>query len=339
MANLVRNVVDSAITLADSSFHDVVGLTGQQWYRLEATRAVNQAIGRVIRHRMDFGAILLCDQRFGSSDLKAQLSAWIRPRIRTFSTIGPLLKEMVGFYRNAEASFPYDRTDPGSGLKPGAEASATSAAPLKLSTVVSSEHALSYKPRTVVQRKITQEGSVPEHVDLSAYSSQESSRCGSQARDIFSGDFRETINFNELNAAAESDPLPRPVNDPPASKKRKITIISSAQRAQMDLAKIRPPACCADQEATACESDQQGKDRKATAKDYLNKVRDNLQGPRFTSFKTAIQCYKRDKDFHQLVPKLKDLLLKDGVDKQLFRGQCIRQSLFQCCLTLFIIYH
>ena len=39
------------------------GLTGQEWYRQQATRAVNQAIGRVIRHKQDFGAILLCDNR------------------------------------------------------------------------------------------------------------------------------------------------------------------------------------------------------------------------------------------------------------------------------------
>jgi len=40
------------------------GLTGQQWYTLEAVRAVNQAVGRVIRHRNDFGAIILLDQRW-----------------------------------------------------------------------------------------------------------------------------------------------------------------------------------------------------------------------------------------------------------------------------------
>jgi hypothetical protein len=33
-------------------------LTGREWYRQQASRAVNQAIGRVIRHRQDFGAIL-----------------------------------------------------------------------------------------------------------------------------------------------------------------------------------------------------------------------------------------------------------------------------------------
>ena len=39
-------------------------LTGDAWYSQQASRAVNQAIGRVIRHRHDYGAIILCDDRF-----------------------------------------------------------------------------------------------------------------------------------------------------------------------------------------------------------------------------------------------------------------------------------
>lgn len=39
-------------------------LTGETWYTQQASRAVNQAIGRVIRHRHDYGAIILCDDRF-----------------------------------------------------------------------------------------------------------------------------------------------------------------------------------------------------------------------------------------------------------------------------------
>ena len=39
-------------------------LSGQEWYAQQATRAVNQAMGRVIRHRHDYGAIILADERF-----------------------------------------------------------------------------------------------------------------------------------------------------------------------------------------------------------------------------------------------------------------------------------
>ena len=49
-------------------------IDGQQWYVQSACRAVNQAIGRVIRHRHDFGAVLLCDERFASATYKNQLA-------------------------------------------------------------------------------------------------------------------------------------------------------------------------------------------------------------------------------------------------------------------------
>jgi Rad3-related DNA helicase len=41
-------------------------LSGEEWYVQQASRAVNQAVGRVIRHRHDYGAIILCDERCDS---------------------------------------------------------------------------------------------------------------------------------------------------------------------------------------------------------------------------------------------------------------------------------
>lgn len=80
-------------------------LTGQAWYSLDATRAVNQAIGRVIRHRNDYGAILLCDVRFQQSSQVQQLSKWVRGYLGNSpkcSTFGPIVKELREFFRNAE---------------------------------------------------------------------------------------------------------------------------------------------------------------------------------------------------------------------------------------------
>ena len=39
-------------------------------------RALNQAVGRVIRHRQDWGAVLLLDSRFQQPRSQQQLSKW-----------------------------------------------------------------------------------------------------------------------------------------------------------------------------------------------------------------------------------------------------------------------
>ncbi|EPY32008.1 regulator of telomere elongation helicase 1 [Strigomonas culicis] len=49
--------------------------TGEDWYRNEAFRAVNQCLGRVIRHKDDYGALVLADERF--RDSTTLLSSWI----------------------------------------------------------------------------------------------------------------------------------------------------------------------------------------------------------------------------------------------------------------------
>lgn len=54
---------------------------GNRWYRQQAARAVNQAIGRIVRHKSDYGLILLIDERFNSREQIWQLSKWIRPTV------------------------------------------------------------------------------------------------------------------------------------------------------------------------------------------------------------------------------------------------------------------
>eukprot|EP00891_Asterochloris_glomerata_P003472 jgi/Astpho2/3472/e_gw1.00055.1.1_t len=51
-------------------------LSGDQWYCQQAFRALNQAIGRCIRHRLDYGAILLIDERFQQPRNQLNLSRW-----------------------------------------------------------------------------------------------------------------------------------------------------------------------------------------------------------------------------------------------------------------------
>ena len=53
----------SGTNILNKSTASVKRLDGQGWYLQSASRAVNQAMGRVIRHRHDWGAIFLLDDR------------------------------------------------------------------------------------------------------------------------------------------------------------------------------------------------------------------------------------------------------------------------------------
>ncbi|KAF8944385.1 Fanconi anemia group J protein [Haplosporangium gracile] len=60
-------------------------LSGKRWYEIQAFRAYNQAIGRCIRHRKDWGAMVLLDYRFTIPSTKNSLSRWVRPLVKTYT--------------------------------------------------------------------------------------------------------------------------------------------------------------------------------------------------------------------------------------------------------------
>jgi len=62
-------------------------ISGNEWYNIQAFRALNQAIGRCIRHRDDWGAMIMVDSRFGghSSNYLDGLCKWIRQRQRHYN--------------------------------------------------------------------------------------------------------------------------------------------------------------------------------------------------------------------------------------------------------------
>lgn len=80
-----------------------IALSGAEWYSQQAHRAVNQAIGRVIRHKEDFGAILFLDSRFSEPRHQLGVSKWIRPQFQTSigNGIGNTIKPLVSFFRTA----------------------------------------------------------------------------------------------------------------------------------------------------------------------------------------------------------------------------------------------
>ncbi|XP_046494610.1 ATP-dependent DNA helicase DDX11 [Equus quagga] len=62
-------------------------------------KAVNQSIGRAIRHQKDFASIVLLDQRYARPPILAKLPAWIRDRVEIKTTFGPAIAAMRKFHR------------------------------------------------------------------------------------------------------------------------------------------------------------------------------------------------------------------------------------------------
>ncbi|KAI8928690.1 helicase C-terminal domain-containing protein [Entophlyctis helioformis] len=73
-------------------------LNGNEWYEIQAFRALNQALGRCIRHRNDWGSIILLDQRFAFSKSISSLSKWIRTRTKPWSNLHDAETKLKEFF-------------------------------------------------------------------------------------------------------------------------------------------------------------------------------------------------------------------------------------------------
>lgn len=71
---------------------------GQQLYENLCMRAVNQSIGRAIRHRRDYAAMLLIDARYASPRVSRGLPGWIAPRLSTCSSLRDVLPALRDFF-------------------------------------------------------------------------------------------------------------------------------------------------------------------------------------------------------------------------------------------------
>ncbi|KAK0610954.1 helicase C-terminal domain-containing protein [Immersiella caudata] len=75
----------------------------RDFYENACMRAVNQSIGRAIRHRNDYAAIVLVDRRFGTERIQTKLPGWIRGgMVEGSETKGMqgLMGALNGFFRS-----------------------------------------------------------------------------------------------------------------------------------------------------------------------------------------------------------------------------------------------
>ncbi|EEY53161.1 uncharacterized protein PITG_06792 [Phytophthora infestans T30-4] len=91
---LKKSILDEAVVSPGE-----LKLTGNAWYIQQASRAVNQAIGRVIRHRHDYGAIILLDERFALKQQQECLSKWLQPYCHTCRGYGEAHIGLTRFFK------------------------------------------------------------------------------------------------------------------------------------------------------------------------------------------------------------------------------------------------
>ncbi|CAG7732780.1 unnamed protein product, partial [Allacma fusca] len=68
------------------------------------SKAVNQSVGRAIRHANDYAAIILIDQRFARDNQQALLPNWIQQRSQICDNFGHLVKSIAKFFSSKKST-------------------------------------------------------------------------------------------------------------------------------------------------------------------------------------------------------------------------------------------
>ncbi|RZF35683.1 hypothetical protein LSTR_LSTR010004 [Laodelphax striatellus] len=77
---------------------------GEEHYENLCMKAVNQTIGRAIRHMGDYATIWLVDKRFARPAIQAQLPEWIQTSLVTESLFGPAVGATARFFAKRKKS-------------------------------------------------------------------------------------------------------------------------------------------------------------------------------------------------------------------------------------------
>lgn len=79
-------------------------LPGQVHYENLCMKAVNQSIGRAIRHRNDYATILLLDKRYCRESVRGKLPAWIAKDMQKMDKYGPSIAAISKFFQGKRST-------------------------------------------------------------------------------------------------------------------------------------------------------------------------------------------------------------------------------------------
>ncbi|KAJ3224375.1 Fanconi anemia group J protein [Clydaea vesicula] len=78
----------------DQNVHKGV-LSGSDWYETQAFRALNQALGRCIRHKEDWGCIFFIDKRFSQQKYLNSISKWVKQNIKVLNDLEKDINQFI----------------------------------------------------------------------------------------------------------------------------------------------------------------------------------------------------------------------------------------------------
>ncbi|XP_072015977.1 regulator of telomere elongation helicase 1-like [Amphiura filiformis] len=288
-------------------------LSGQEWYRQQASRAVNQAIGRVIRHKEDYGAILLCDTRFTSKDSRAQLPLWLRPYVNEYTQFGHAVRDLTIFFKVAEKKMPAPKAK-----------KARSTTPIMYETETSGMHMPGPSNRLPAMKARELDShvrSLKRNRDGSHVSEDQLKSMYEEARpktSIKSTGLLDALSHAEGTRSTGSgflfdDALREQTNlrgntDEPRKKKRIVIkergFDSAGTSSDVNIpAKKKPTG-----------------DTMLSAPVYLQEVKKSMSNESYENFSSLIRNYKKTCDLNELVSKLADLFVDEPSKHYLFRN-------------------
>ncbi|XP_012148049.2 regulator of telomere elongation helicase 1 [Megachile rotundata] len=274
-------------------------LSGQQWYQLEASRAVNQAIGRIIRHKNDYGAIILCDCRFENPSFKKQLSAWLRPHVKKFNNFGVITKDLRDFFKYANRAFP----QPNSGMYSSVSLSATSAS---FDTIASRTSKNTSKANDHTTR-VEDNFNIDLYVDGNETDKKPTEVKKKSFFEILATDSKPMINFSDCKLKEQqnfSESAKSTTGSAP--KRRKIKILPMECNEYVSGPSTASDANVTNSQQNHTEADD-STDKKALGKTYLKKVKCSLSESNYKIFAKMIQDYNSTNNFEELLKVLQTL--------------------------------
>lgn len=91
-----RHLEDKIIRAGESN--QSAKLATREFYENICMKAVNQSVGRAIRHANDYALIFLLDKRYAKAEIKNKLSHWVSDRIQPQSSISEIMTDAETFF-------------------------------------------------------------------------------------------------------------------------------------------------------------------------------------------------------------------------------------------------